>query len=70
MISIKELEALTLDQLEILVDNATDFGDLVKLQKVVSRSLEDSVRKRTEVLEKMMELKQKQQVLSETIKKL
>ena len=70
MISIKELEALTLDQLEILVDNTTNFGDLLKLQGVVSRSLAEGVRKKTEVLEQIKELKQQQQVLSETIKEL
>ena len=58
MISIKELEALTLtevleqmDEVEMLVDNTTDFRDILKLQEIVSRNLIGVARKRAELKE-------------------
>tara|TARA_R110002110_G_C13053151_1_gene681095 strand:+ start:238 stop:414 length:177 start_codon:yes stop_codon:yes gene_type:complete len=58
MISIKELEALTLtevleqmDEVEMLVDNTTDFRDILKLQEIVSRNLTGVARKRAELKE-------------------
>ena len=58
MISIKELEAFTLtevleqmDEVEILVDNTTDFRDILKLQEIVSRNLIGVARKRAELKE-------------------